>query len=79
MPQALLFLDSQKLAQLPELIANPQAIIAYNNRLTTVPEWVWSMTALRRLNLSVNQLTTISEKIGQLEQLRIWFIFKQLS
>jgi Leucine-rich repeat (LRR) protein len=73
-PMRILRLDSQGLEELPASIANNPAILhlsAYNNVLTTLPDWLWSLTDLQTLNVSANRLTSVSQEIGLLRHLRM--------
>src|SRR5947209_13047029 len=47
----------------------PETVSFYNAGLEDVPEWVWDATELRVLNLSVNHLTRVSERLGDLRHL----------
>jgi len=74
MPMQTVRLDSQGLVELPASLANDPQIVhlsAYNNALTLLPDWLWSLTNLRTLNVSVNHLTELPEEIRSLHHLRM--------
>lgn len=51
--------------------AQARLVDATNNKLTSLPDYVLSFTALQRLLLGSNQLTHLPEQIGALTQLRV--------
>jgi len=65
-------LDNSGLAELPPEIgerAGVQALSAWRNHLTSLPDWLWQLTELRFLNLGEKQLHEISGDIARLVNL----------
>src|SRR5260370_3771318 len=67
-----LSLDRNPLTALPGAIRqlpNLRFFSAYHNRREAAPDWLWDLTKLESLNLSVNQIGEISERLCRPSQL----------
>ena len=74
-----LFLDKNSIESLPsgffQPLCNLSVLSLEQNRLTAIPECIFSLTGLKELNLSYNRIEEIPEGIGKLEKLGVLNLF----